>query len=705
MEEIILTESQQELASIPADSSIFLEGLSGAGKTTAAIARLKLLLADFPGSQILILTPQRSLAKPYHDFLKAEKSLRGGLPELLTIGGLARRMAELFWPLIADEAAFGHPSGQMQFLTTETSQYCMERVIAPFLEKGFFRSVTIEKNRLFSQILDDLNKSAIVPFPLSELADRLKNSSMLPPELAIAYEQVQLCALEFRKYCLENNLLDYSLTMEILRNFVWPRDECREFFFRNFRVLIADNVEEDVPVAHDFIKQWLPHFQSSLLIYDQNGGYRQFLGADPVSAYSLTDFCEYRQAFDQTFISSNSLQLLRSALVEGIQHSRSNSQKLEIVTALAIRDYHFYPEMILAVCEEIKSLVQKEGVSPDGISVLSPYLSDALNFSIETTLSNMDLPFRSSRPSRKYLSDPAVQSMLIFAKLAHPQWNLSVSTLKLRAALMTVLPELDIIRADLISRTLFSINNPSEGLRSFDVLTNREMQGRITFKFGELLEGIHQWLQDYQSKSPQPLDAFLSMLYGELFSQKEYGLSGDFNAADTIARVLHSIRNFRQFAFSFLGMDEISSGKEYLQAIENGLLPSSIFSSVEEKIGAIQISPAHTFLMENRAVDFQFWLDIGSMGWWERLNQPLTNPYLLSRQMNLSTRWTEAHEHNANQAAMQRVVDGLVNRCRQKIIVCAVRTNEFGAESRGPLLQAFQGLQKRLYHASKGTDA
>ena len=40
--------------------------------------------------------------------------------------------------------------------------------------------------------------------------------------------------------------------------------------------------------------------------------------------------------------------------------------------------------------------------------------------------------------------------------------------------------------------------------------------------------------------------------------------------------------------------------------------------------------------MMNRPVTVQFWLDVGSSGWYERLDQPLTHPQVLSREM---ARW------------------------------------------------------------------
>ncbi len=43
-------------------------------------------------------------------------------------------------------------------------------------------------------------------------------------------------------------------------------------------------------------------------------------------------------------------------------------------------------------------------------------------------------------------------------------------------------------------------------------------------------------------------------------------------------------------------------------------------------------------------MSFQFWLDIGSRGWYERIRQPLTHPFVLSRQWNENQPWTDEAE-------------------------------------------------------------
>ena len=61
-----------------------------------------LLESGVPADQILVLTPQRTLQDPYLSVLRSPHMQPGGEASSATVGGLARRMLDLFWPLAAD---------------------------------------------------------------------------------------------------------------------------------------------------------------------------------------------------------------------------------------------------------------------------------------------------------------------------------------------------------------------------------------------------------------------------------------------------------------------------------------------------------------------------------------------------------------------------------------------------------------------------
>jgi hypothetical protein len=107
---------------------------------------------------------------------------------------------------------------------------------------------------------------------------------------------------------------------------------------------------------------------------------------------------------------------------------------------------------------------------------------------------------------------------------------------------------------------------------------------------------------------------------------------------------------------------------------------------------AVLVAPAHTFLMMNRPVTAQFWLDVGSSGWHQRLGQPLTHPYVLTREWDASQgrMWTDADEVETSRASLARLVSGLLHRCRERVYLCLSELGESGFEQRGDLLRAFQ---------------
>ncbi|HEY5669911.1 MAG TPA: hypothetical protein VIS10_07910, partial [Anaerolineales bacterium] len=135
----------------------------------------------------------------------------------------------------------------------------------------------------------------------------------------------------------------------------------------------------------------------------------------------------------------------------------------------------------------------------------------------------------------------------------------------------------------------------------------------------------------------------------------------------------------------------IPLGKEYLMMVQDGVIAAQYIRSWQILPGdAVMVAPAYTFLMSNRPVEVQFWLDVGSRGWFERLYQPLTHPYVLSRGWGQGQIWTDEHEFHASQDSLRRLVLGLVRRCRRGIYLGLSELSEQGYEERGMLLQVIQ---------------
>jgi len=685
---------QRQVIESPLDSKLFVSGPAGAGKTTAGVERMRHLLAQgVPGNSILMLTPQRTLQEPYLNLLYSPEWRAGGDVTPATISGLARRMCDLFWPLAAEAAGFARPDQPPVFLTLETSQYYMAYLVRPLLETGYFESVTIDRNRLYSQIIDNLNKAAVIGFPHTEIGSRLDESYFGDPAQRRVYADAQDSANRFRQYCLDHNLLDFSLQLEVFANILWKQDIVRENLTKNYRHVIYDNVEEDGPRAHDIVRDWLPDFDSALLIYDEGAGFRYFLGADVQTGWALREMCDEHVQLRDSFVMSEGVASLSDGLAKAIVptgEGNTNEERREDST-LSILQSRFYPDLLDAVVTEIENLISVSGISPSDIVVLAPYLSDALRFSITHRLETKNIPWRSHRPSRTLKDEPASHTLITLAALAHPHWNVHPPKFDVAYALMQSIHGLDLVRAQLLTDIVY--RHRDLALSTFDQI-KPDVQERITFSVGNRYSRIREWIDEYRTLSLLPFDHFLRKLFGEVLSQAGFGYHRKFDSIRVAASLVESVKKFRlAMEPSNVGKDtpNFDFGREYIAMLGEGVIAASYLEGWRnEDKEAVLVAPAHTFLMMNRPVTIQFWLDAGSSGWYERLSQPLTHPYVLSRGWEPGRQWTDADDVQYSKEAMARLVSGLLRRCRERVYLGIAELGESGFEGRGELLRAFQ---------------
>ena len=367
-----------------------------------------------------------------------------------------------------------------------------------------------------------------------------------------------------------------------------------------------------------------------------------------------------------------------------VQHDPPSDGRNKDVNVQVINT-RFYPEMLDTVAAEIQNNVLS-GISPSDIVVLAPYLSDVLRFSLAQRLERLGIPARSHRPSRSLKDEPACQSLLTLAEIAHPYWGIRPAKYDVVHAFLQAIEGMDLVRAHLLTEIVYRYRDSTLG--SFEKI-NAEMQERITFTLGSRYETLKTWLDDYREETPQPLDHFLRRLFGEVLSQPGFNFHLNLDSARVAASLIESIQKFR-VALTQAGLHIDSIGSEYISMLREGVISAQYVAAWEEKSeDAVLIAPAYTFLMSNRPVSIQYWLDVGSSGWYERLFQPLTHPHVLTRGWQKGRVWTDTDEVAANNLTLARLTTGLIRRCKQKIYLCLSELGESGYEQRGILLRAF----------------
>ena len=569
---------------IPLNAHTFVSGPAGTGKTSLAVGHLDALLRSaVDGGSILVLAPQRSLLRPYQQLLRRHDLPAGGQVDALTIGGLARRSVDLMWPLIAAGHGFAQPNKPPTFLTLETAQYYMERVVRPLItERFYFDGVRVPGQRLYSQLLDNLNKAALVGFPYSEVGKRLVAAWEGPSAQTITFAQVQDCINRFRDFCKANNLLDFSLQVELLAGLL-ERTEFRNRLFTRYRHLIVDNVEEDTPFAHELLRKWIPHTESALIVYDANGGYRSFLGADPRSGYMLQSTCDNPIDLSESRVMSIDTAALEAAVTRALSGKADLPTRTppgSIQAALAFGGGRFHPPMPDWVAAPVRDRVQQHGSSPREIVILAPFLTDSLRFALEDRLSRQAIPTRSLRPSRALNEEAVTRSLMTLAALAHPDWQIAPPQADVAQTLVLSIDALDPARAYLIAERLYRARDGQVELGTFDRL-KPELQDRIGYDAGSRVEHLRQWLDDRQhDEAALPLDHFLARLFGEVLSQPGFGFHARIDPGRITAQIIESARKFRQTVNPDpYALNDPGIGRDYVRMVAEGIVAAVYVAS------------------------------------------------------------------------------------------------------------------------------
>ncbi len=358
--------------------------------------------------------------------------------------------------------------------------------------------------------------------------------------------------------------------------------------------------------------------------------------------------------------------------------------------------------MLRWVTDQVARLIQVDGVPAGEIAIVAPYVSDALRFSLQNGLAEQGISSTTHRPSRALQDEPAARCLLTLAALAHPDWAIRPPSPDVTHAIAVSITGLDPIRASILSNIVFPPRRTLVELTSFDEITP-PMQERITFVAGEAYDRLRNWLYAYRSSGELlPLDQFFARLFGEVLSQPGFGFHDDYDAARVANQLVDSSRNFRWALEEAEGAAAalnpglaVRLGKSYLELVTSGALGALYVAGWQVPEDAVFISPGYTYLMRNRTVDIQFWLDIGSTGWWERLYQPLTHPYVLSRNWPEHQMWTDLDEFQTRQETMRKLLLGLIRRTRSEIYLGISDIGESGLEQRGALLSLVNQLLVR----------
>ncbi len=672
-------------AAAGASGSSFLLGPAGTGKSRALQERLlRLLAGGEPAYTILVLVAELQHRHLFEDAVMSSKLGPFTDLKVTTYSHMALEMVTLFWPLIARQSGFAQPHQPPTILTYDLAQLLMWQVATPILEGGAFADLRLRPQQIVSQVLDTLNRSALNSLTLDQAAERQINSWSGEKARLQHLHDASLIAKDFRDICLQKSLLDLSLSIEVFDTQLVHNREFHRYFTERYRHLIVDNVEEQTPAGQNFIASLMDLTQTTTIAYDEEGGFKRFMSADPLSARQFQHRCQSFFQFSDSFAAPPEMAHLSNLVENYLQHSAKPTDGADDML-IDVASGRYRREMVLNLVQRLSQLIA-DGVPAGEIAIITPYLDGALRYSLTQELSRAKLPYRLLRRRSSPREEPRIRAWLTWLMLAHPQWNLLPSAYDVAEALSVSIQDLDPARAGLAVKYLYS---PNTGILLPLEQMPEKIQERIGLEFLERCEELRLWLANIPSN--MALDQFLHDLFTQVLSQRRFQPEPDVVGAAVCDWLVRTATRLREAALPMGLQSSKQIGLTFIDGINQGLVSANPPDLGEPPDpDGIMISTIYGYLLEGQAMRVQVWLETAATGWWDIPKQPLSNAFVLTQSYEPNTAWTMTEDFAIRNELLSRIIRGLCGRCSDGIILANSELDRRGIFQEGPLWRALQ---------------
>ena len=678
-------------AAVEAGDSSFLLGSVGTGKSTALQQRLLRLLEDGePAYTILILIAEPEHRLPYETAVMNAGSGPFADLKITPYSQMALDMVTLFWPLIARRSGFVSAHKPPTILTYDLAQLLMWRVVTPLLEEGAFADLRLKPQQIVSQVLDTLNRAALNSLTLDQAIERQITTWAGEKARLLDLRDAETAAREFRRICLQNSLLDLSLSIEVFDSQLVHDPEFHRYFSERYRHLIVDNLEEQTPAGQNFVSSLLELTETTAIAYDVGSGYKRFMAADPMGARQFRNRCRSFFQFKESFLAPPEMASLANLVENYLLHTSKPTSGAEEMIMNTIGG-RYRREMVTNLIPHLVGLIE-DGVPANEIAVIAPYLDGALRYSLTQALGQAKLPFRFLRRRSSPREEPRIRAWLTWLTLAHPEWQLKPTAYDVAEALTLSIFGLDPARAALITK--FCYQEDEAQLLPVEQLPESMIE-RAGEEILDRVEELRLWL--IETEIDDPIDFFLHSLFTEMLSERRFQPEPDVAGAAVCQWLVNTATRLRQASAAMGLKTPTEVGLTFIEGINQGLVSANPPDLGEPPDpNGITISTIYGYLLAGDPVRVQVWLETAATGWWDIPRQPLSNAFVLAQSYDPQNLWTMTEDFAIRNELLSRIVRGLTGRCSDGIILTNSDLDRRGILQDGPLWRGLQPVIKAV---------
>lgn len=659
--------------------NLLYSGPGNSGKTTALQNEyLNLIDKGVRSDKILVL------ARSTLDVSLWRKKLKSpvlGRLNINTYFGFVQEQLTTYWPIVEERLPGKMRSGVPIFMTVEAAHYLMMQLVEEKLNQGGFSDVRSTTDAIAIQLIDNMNLAAVSKIPLEEAFARLRSlGASGDAQKAAAFQDAIELMKKFRENCLQSRSIDYSLMVELYTNILFSDEKYKENLHDTYHYLIADDIDETVPVAQDLIISFLKKAKGAFLAYNPWGGHTDFFGAYPEGVkQNILPLCRVKEIKNKNF---EGAMADFAGSIEGILRGKAVNVKASApLKGQIIKDLR--GAMLKEVADRITELI-RSGTKPGEIAVICPLPDKVLEFDLGRRLAEREIGLVSINRTKRLLDQPFAQAMVTLAALCHGQRQLPLNYSALVQCMGLIL-DLDPIRAGLLADRILSSGN------NLPDIDEEGLKERLGFRNAEKYRELHHWVKSRKEQE----DVDLRLLFQQIFAQLLAPLSPEEEDLLAVRQVLDSSAKVYKALERYNGGDD-EKNFSFIDLVQKGTLAADMLYRPLVNQNKVILTTALNFILNPNiaAVDYQFWVDVGSRCWMRSIAKELANPWVMSRRWRKGLVWNDGLDQKIRIEKLSRLIRGLFCKCKKGIFIAYSQLSSQGFEQDGILREAFEGLME-----------
>lgn len=630
---------------------LLISGGPGAGKSGLLVDSVRQVIASgIPGDRVLVLTPDRRVARQLGSRLNEPGSGITGRVPVMSYHSFMQELIRRWWPLVMRELDIN--AAAPEFLPFNLAQFACLHTYRQ--QPGNLQQLTIREQRLIVQVLSTMNLAAANQLTLDEGWARVAAGLGLTAGDPIIQDALALTN-RFRQQCIAAGVMPVDIQMDAAGQLLADA-RVRAELLERYDMIAIDDLDEFVPLLARECTSLAAEADRSAVTFCPDGGLRWMLGASVERAGEVRDELIRSGKF--------ALHDLGDApprpvdwLVAGIGGELSRPPE----TAWPLHETNRPDEMTGKVVAEVVQLLDA-GEAPGEIVLLIPYLNSVVAGELERGFDAAGIDLQIDRRWFSLLDNRESRACLTVLRCVNPGMTRKATAMEV-ADLLAVLTGVDPVTAQRWVPAMFTVS--SGLLREPPAREHVPREVRLLGRWAERVVrmGSLHW----------QLESLATRVFAPHQSTSRTALVSACNALaiearrflDTTPRLGLEGPMEQQF-FHYVDSDVVSADR------------------IEMPTGGVLLTTPAAFLTSGRVVRQQCWLDVASPSWWEPPLLLLSNPHAMSG----ATTGTVLDEDLLRNRLLGRIIRNLSARCTGQVHTFAALTDRTGEPLDGPLYDA-----------------